>query len=296
MAGAPADRPVGSVVVPAHDEERVITRCLDHLASGFAPGELEIVVACNGCSDATADLARAHPAGPRVLETDQASKPVALRMADAATDVFPRLYLDADVVLSAASARTLLETLATGPRPAGRPPLRYDTSRSSWPVRAYYRARLRAPSVLASLWGAGVYGLSRRGRERFDEFPDVVAEDLFVDRLFGRDEIAIVDAEPVVVMVPRTAGALLKVLRRAYRGSKEPSPTRAPGAVTGQPSSDLDGTTPSRVLREVVGSARTSPAAAVDAAVYIGFAVLARILVRLGRTPRWERDDSSREG
>jgi hypothetical protein len=34
----------------------------------------------------------------------------------------------------------------------------------------------------------------------------------------------------------------------------------------------------------------------VDAAVYIGFAVLARILVRLGRTPRWERDDSSREG
>src|SRR3954470_11754775 len=47
-----------SVVVPAHDEEQVITRCLRALTGGTAAEEVEVIVVCNGCSDRTADVAR----------------------------------------------------------------------------------------------------------------------------------------------------------------------------------------------------------------------------------------------
>ena len=55
--------PLGSVVIPAYDEAVVIERTLDSLFAGIEPGELDVVVVCNGCADDTATLARAsgHP-------------------------------------------------------------------------------------------------------------------------------------------------------------------------------------------------------------------------------------------
>ena len=47
-----------SVIIPAHNEERVIARTLEAMVAGASPGELEIIVVANGCSDATADVAR----------------------------------------------------------------------------------------------------------------------------------------------------------------------------------------------------------------------------------------------
>src|SRR5919106_6228816 len=131
-------RPLGSVVIPAHDEAAVIRRCLDALFSGLDPGELDVVVVCNGCADDTATLARSSGHAVRVVELAASSKPAALRTGDAEARGFPRLYLDADVLLPGSSARRVLERLRYG-AVAARPPIRYDSSRSSAPVRSYYR-------------------------------------------------------------------------------------------------------------------------------------------------------------
>jgi hypothetical protein len=153
-------------------------------------------------------------------------------------------------------------------------------------VRAYYRARQRLPETTRHLWGAGAYAVSRAGHDRFAAFPDLVADDLFVDALFEPGEKAVVDTEPVVVRTPRDLRSLLAVLRRTYSGNAELGAAALPAvhapATTG------------RTVREVVTSATTLPRA-VDAAVYTA-------LVVLGRLPSgqpagvWERDDSSREG
>lgn len=46
-----ADAPIASVLIPAHNEEKVIGPCLDALVSQIPTGSrLEIVVAANGCS------------------------------------------------------------------------------------------------------------------------------------------------------------------------------------------------------------------------------------------------------
>jgi hypothetical protein len=281
---------LGSVVIPAMDEGLVIRRCLDALFEGLAPGSVDVVVVCNGCADDTAAQAGSSGHPVRVLELGVASKPAALRAGDAAALAFPRIYLDADVVLPGVAARVLLERLQSGAI-AGRPPIRYDSVGASVLVRSYYRARSRVPAVLGSLWGAGVYGLSAEGRSRFGEFPDLVGDDLWVDRLFDPREIEIVDCATVVVTVPRRSGDLSRLLRRTYRGKAETAPDQ---------DSRARQTTPS-TLRDLGRLAAAGPGAALDAATYCAFAAGARLSLAVAqaagappaRAP-WERDDSSR--
>ena len=289
-----AKTPLASVVIPAHNEASVIRRCLDRLFTGIVPGEMEVIVVCNGCRDDTAALARScgHPV--QVLELRVASKSAALRAGDAVARTLPRLYLDADVVLPGPSARRVAERLSAG-AVAARPPVAYSSGASSAAVRRYFRARSRMPSLQRGLWGAGVYGLSAAGRARFGTFPDVTADDLWIDLLFERTEIEIVDCEPVVVAVPHRTRDLAHVLRRAYRGKAENG--------VGFGGANRARKTTGATLRDIRRLALSGPAAAMDAAIYASFAAA----VRLGRaletavgTPaasdRWERDESSRAG
>jgi glycosyltransferase involved in cell wall biosynthesis len=281
----PARPPLGSVVIPAHNESTAIRRCLDALFAGMAPGELDVVVVCNGCVDDTSALAWSSGHPVRVIELEAASKPAALRAGDEVARALPRIYLDADVMLHGSAARALLERLRAG-AVAARPPLHYASSASSAPVRSYYRARSQVPSLLGSLWGAGVYGLSEAGRSRFDAFPDVVADDLWVDRQFAPHEIEIVECAPVEVAVPRRARDLLRVLRRTYRGKAETADV--------DPHDRARETTLS-TMRQLRRLAAANPRAALDAATYAAFVVGARLALAAPLTAsRWERDESSR--
>lgn len=291
-SGSP-DSLLGSVVIPAHNEANVIGRCLDALLRGFGPGELHVVVVCNGCSDDTATVARTAGRSVHVLELESASKAAALRAGDEdANAVFPRLYLDADVVLTSTAVRRMLDRLSAGVI-AARPPIQYDTSRSSAPVRRFYRARARIPAVMGSLWGAGVCGLSAQGRARFGTFPDVIGDDLWLDRQFDPAEIQIVDCEPVVVAVPRKTKDLIHVLQRTYGGKKQMS-----GLGSGH-DGRAKGITRS-ALRDLRRLACAGPAQALDAATYSAFAASARLALALtaagssSGASRWQRDESSR--
>jgi Glycosyl transferase family 2 len=277
---------LGSVVIPAHNEATVMVRCLDALFAGFRPGELDVVVACNGCTDGTADIVRSSGHPVRVVEIGTASKPAGLRAAEEVIAAFPRLYLDADVILPAASARRVLERLHAGPALAARPPIKYDTECCAPVIRSYFRARAEVPGVMGSLWGAGVYGLSQAGRARFGRYPDVIAEDLFVDQHFARWEVEIVSCPPVIVSVPRRTADLLRILRRTYQGNSE---NRANSGLRARP----PGTTPSTV-RDVARLALAGPGRAADAITYAALATFARLTVAVATPTQWERDNSSR--
>jgi glycosyltransferase involved in cell wall biosynthesis len=267
---------VGAVLIAAHDEEAVLQSTLHPLEPLIGEG-VDVVVAANGCSDRTAEVARAIP-GVRVLELKEASKTAALNAADEVTDAWPRLYLDADIVITPAAVRATLSALREPDVLAARPPYRYQTQDCAATVRSYYRARSRIPAMSDHLWGAGVYGLSAVGHARFDRFPDLVADDLYIDSLFDRSDIRIVSADPVSVECPRTTRVLLRVLRRVYSGRTEVMARRRGPRVGG--------------LRAVVATA-VGPSAAVDAVVYVVLAATAKLLARRpSRT--WQRDDTSR--
>lgn len=273
----------GAVVIPAHNEGAVIQRTLTPLAALAAGEEIDVVVAANGCTDDTVARARQVP-GVRVLDLAEPSKVGALNAADSATDRFPRIYLDADIVASPGAVAAVLEALTKGPELAARPPFVYDLAGARPLVRAYYRARLRLPANTSALWGAGCYAMSRSGRARFGQFPGLVADDYFVDTLFAPHEKRVVDAEPVVVRVPRTSQALGRVLRRTYGGNAE---LHALARAAGREAPASSGN--SRALMRSV----RSPATLYDATVYAGFSLAGRSSVT-GRTSPWHRDDSSR--
>jgi len=206
-----------SVIVPAYNEEAVIARCLRAMVTGAQPGELEIIVACNGCTDRTAEIARSFGPPVRVIEIPQASKVAALNAADEAATGFPRFYVDADVIVDLASLRAMAAVLERGEALLVAPKLRMDLSKTTWPVRAYYRVWMSLPYNQVMV-GTGAYGLSRAGRARFGRFPDLIADDGFVRFSFRPEERVRVDEATSWVEPPRSLAGLVRIKTRSRLG------------------------------------------------------------------------------
>ena len=110
---APRDElPHLSLIVAAHDEERVIAaRVQNAQALDYPPERLEVIVACDGCSDGTAALARTAGAH-LVLELPRAGK---IRAQDAAVERARGeivAFSDANSVWEAGAARALVAAFA----------------------------------------------------------------------------------------------------------------------------------------------------------------------------------------
>ena len=277
-----------SIVVAAHNEATVIGRTLRHLLAGAAPGEFDVVVAANGCTDDTAGLARAVP-GVRVVEVERASKPAALNAGDAAAAGFPRIYLDADITLDAAGARALAEAVSGGSGVIAAAPRRVlDTAGRPLLVRAYFAVNGRLPAFRDALFGRGAIVLSKDARARFDQFPDLFADDLFLDALFTVDEKREVAAVASVVATPTRTEDLLRRLGRV-RGANTSlrAATEAAGATVA--------VRPSRKASWLVDVVLPRPWLWPAGACYAALTLVAERRAR--RTPAgaaWARDESTR--
>ncbi|MFD5540872.1 glycosyltransferase family 2 protein, partial [Streptomyces sp. NPDC127079] len=165
-----------SIVIPAHNEARVIGRLLDSLLADSPPGEAgkagdraddpDIVVVCNGCTDETAKIAAARGPRVRVVLFPVPSKHAAMRAGDDHARGFPRLYVDADVVITGAGVRALAEPLEDGTSGilATAPDRRIPLASCAWRVRAYYQVWQRLPAVRDGLFGRGGGAGGRAGR------------------------------------------------------------------------------------------------------------------------------------
>ncbi|MGW3351233.1 glycosyltransferase [Nonomuraea rubra] len=272
-------KPVVSVVIPAHNEEAVVQTGLDHLLAGAAPGEFDVVVVANGCSDGTARAA-ARP-GVRVLETPAAGKAGALRLGDAACRAFPRVYLDADVRLDAESVRLLVEAAARPGVLACAPVPVWDLRGTGPVVRRVHRVhdRLIAPS--RALAGVGVYVLNERGHERAFPVPDVISDDGWVDGCFTGSERVVVTEARSVVRPPRTVRAHLRRRIRVRQGNRQL-------AALGRQGSPLR----PGALGRLLAAREVGP---LDAACYLAVLAMDRLLTRLRRGQAgWGTDAGSR--
>jgi glycosyltransferase involved in cell wall biosynthesis len=180
---------------------------------------LEIIVVCNGCSDNSAEIARRVGPPVRVIETDVPSKTNALNLGDAAATGFPRIYLDADVILTGEAVGRLAAAVTEGGALAAAPkPIDVFLPGTAWSVRAFYRLWTALPHIQEGMIAAGAYALSEKGRSRFDAFPDVIADDGFVRLLFEPHErVQTADAFSQVI-APLTLDFLLKIKTRGRLG------------------------------------------------------------------------------
>jgi glycosyltransferase involved in cell wall biosynthesis len=210
-----------SVIVPAHNEAAVIVRTLRAITDGAEANELEVIVVCNGCTDDTAAVARSFGAPVRVIETEVASKTHALNLGDKEARHFPRIYVDADVVLRIDAIRVLANRLESNDVLVVAPTANIDLTNCSWIVRAFYNVRALLPSAQEGIGGSGVYALSETGRKRFGEFPKVTADDGYVRIQFCPEERETLASVHSTVFPPRAWKELVATKTRSHFGSFE---------------------------------------------------------------------------
>ena len=277
---------LASVIIPAHNEASTIGRSLAALRSRDQGGDLDVVVVCNGCTDLTAEVARRTDPEARVIEIAQPSKAEAVRVGNAATQVFPRVHLDADVVLDGDSLLALIEPLLEG-RVLATAPWRAlpRTGCSRW-VSWYYDVWEELPQVEAGLFGRGVVALSEEGQRRVSALPPMMSDDLVMSETFEPQERCIVPRAVAVIHPPRTLRDLVRRRVRDTTGNEQArrSGVRRAGSHTR--------------VRTLLALAVTRPGLAgrlpVFLAVHVAASFGARRAIRTGDFTTWQRDESSR--
>lgn len=277
-----------SIVIAAHNEENVIERGLDALLAQQTSDRFEIVVSANGCTDRTVE--RATRPGVIVVDRPEPGKAAALNAGDEVATGFPRIYLDADILVPPGGLAAVMGRLAETPHAlAVVPRRRLDTAGRPWPVRAYFSINERLPAFRKGLFGRGMIALSEQGRARFDAFPTMIADDLFLDSQFTDAEKAEVSSVEVVVAAPYTTRDLVRRLVRVRRGNAEMRAAAAAGLI------DVEVRPADRWawLRDVVvPNPRLLLAAVPYVSITLIAGALARRRVKSGHS--WGRDESTR--
>lgn len=207
-----------SIIVPAHNEENVIVRCLEHLVRGAREHELEVIVVCNGCTDGTVAIAKTVVGPIKVVETAVASKTKALNLGEQIAQSYPRIFVDADVILDLDAIRKVADECSEGRAVVAAPSLHVNLQGASWFVRSFYDIWTRLPYVKEGLIGAGVYAVSRLGRSKFPEFPDVIADDEYVRRMFAAEDRVCLTTCSFTIYAPRRISSLIKIKTRSRLG------------------------------------------------------------------------------
>ncbi|SEB56995.1 Glycosyl transferase family 2 [Nocardioides exalbidus] len=277
---------LASVIIPAHNEAASIGRNLRALREGTRGDDLDVVVVCNGCTDRTAEVARTADPLARVIEIQQPSKAEAVRVGNAATDVFPRIHLDADIQLTGTDALQLLEPIARDQVLATAPRRAVPKAGCSPLVRWYYDVWEALPQVEAGLFGRGVVVLSEQGQARVTALPRMMSDDLGMSDSFSGAERRIVDGAVAVVHPPRTVRDLVRRRIRIVTGNAQAAQlgVRRPASRTG--------------ARSLLGLVVSRPGLALRLPVFVAIHVAsqlgARKALRAGDFTTWQRDESSR--
>jgi len=217
-----------TILIPAYDEEGFIGDCLRRLLRSEEPanGPPEVIVIPNGCSDRTAEEARALAPdfatrgwGFRVIELQRGSKTAALNAGIAAASHPNLVFMDADIHASPG-------LLAALDRALDRPEATYASGQfrirpaQSWVSRHYAGFWRRLPFMASGVPGCGVAAVNPAGRARWDQIPEVISDDIFIRSHFSPGEMIKVPDE-FSWPIAEGFAALVRVRRRQDRGLAE---------------------------------------------------------------------------
>lgn len=151
-------------------------------------------------------------------EVAAASKTAALNHGDALCSVFPRFYLDADVRVPVGCFEVLAAALIDADLVA--PRIRFDMAGATGSSRAIAQVWLTLPHAREAAFHHLV-GLSRMGRSRWQSFPNVLGDDIFMEAKTPADRRRIVHEASIETAIPRTFFGWVRVRGRWRRGERE---------------------------------------------------------------------------
>lgn len=271
---------IATILFPAWNEAAVIGRTLGRLESEGVSRLFHVVVIANACQDDTAARARAAMPGAEVIETPVPGKTHAMNLGHTrALRGEPVICMDADLDTGLADLIALTVPLRDRGAAATCGTMAVDTRQSSVLVRAWYRAWMLNPYFAQGKFG-GLFGLSTETADRLFPLPAVTADDEYLRRGVGEENIVFVSGCRFIARAPGDLASLLRVRRRSLRGTRAlPQPARHGGA------------------RGMLQTALRRPARWADLAVFVAVQSVVRLQLAIEKgAPRWERDLTSRTG
>ncbi len=155
-------------------------------------------------------------------------------------------------------------------------------------MRRFYDVWTRLPYFNNGMIGSGVYALSEAGRQRFDRFPDLTADDAFVRLHFKPGERVTVPTCSFTVTPPTSLEKIIDIKTRSHFGNAELKRAR-PDLWDNEDADHGSG------LRRLARDPRLWPALGVYGYVKVASRLRAKWRDRFGDPKHWERDDSSRQ-
>ena len=167
----------------------------------------------------------------------------------------------------------------------------FEASRSSLLVRLFYAADALNPYHLTSAPnGSGTYCVSATARARWGEFPNVIADDSYVERQFAASERVTMLGAYSIVRVPRYYSALRAISARKRVGAQELN------AIAPLRKDQCDATgTFGVVARACLARPQLWPALVVWAATKLFERIERGKVAGKTGTDRWQHDMSSRQ-
>ena len=211
---------IATVIIAAYNEASLIRSTLSALIHN--DNHYQVLVICNGCNDNTEDIIKREFNNVLCYSIPQASKSLAIRYAESLNPGFPRLYLDADIQLNAVDAIALIQYAKARSDPALVVPASYiDKQKCHRLVKRFYRAWYQTSFVQELGFGAGAYLLNKSARDRFDIWPELIADDGFVRSQFNTQEIHVLAKYKTYVKAPKDIFSLINVKTRSKLGNIE---------------------------------------------------------------------------
>ena len=121
-----------TVVIPAHNEEKYVARCIRSVRSAakFYGGSVQIIVVCNRCTDRTADIAKKH--GAKVIMNEDRCIAKVRNAGIFAADGDVIVTIDCDNRMTRGTLKEIAWLLNTGKYIGGGAPIRFE--RYSFPL------------------------------------------------------------------------------------------------------------------------------------------------------------------
>ncbi len=272
-----------SVIIPVFNEANVLRRTVPTLLQELHPEALLIYV-CNGCTDGSAEIIRSIAGNQaRVLEIDKPGKPNAIRLGEEfANTVFPRFFVDADVTMAGRAFPVLVQELSKPGVEMISPRCKLDTDGCSYAAKSIATVWHRLP-YMQQTGVRVVIGVTRQGRSRWAELPDVIADDSFMASQIPYDRRRVITSVLATERVPRTYWSFIGVRARWLMGDWQ---LKKMGLTPNHPSQ-----------RAALQHMLFTPQTFLPAAIYLSHRLLASVLAKwrtmTGQT-HWFRDQSSR--
>ncbi len=210
--------PKATIIIPAFNEAHVIKRLLEQLRPWLWLDDFQVIVACNGCTDSTARIARDF--GVEVIELTQPGKTNALNEAYRIANGKVLVFLDADLTVSTEGIKDLIHSIEIGTCELAVPSMEVDTEHSSTLVRRFYQGWELNPYFDNGKVG-GLYAILKSRLETILPYPDVINDDEWIRRKVPIELQKHVRSCTFIAHAPRTLKSLLNVRMRVYRGNQE---------------------------------------------------------------------------